>query len=51
MIKTGIRRKQLQNALKETTAYCKLKKEALDCNMGRTRFERSNGTVVRQTTE
>jgi hypothetical protein len=37
----GIRSKQLLNDLKETSWYLKLKKEALDLNLWRTRFERS----------
>jgi hypothetical protein len=41
----GRRRKQLLNALKET----KLKEEALDRTVWRTRFGRSYGPVVRQT--
>jgi hypothetical protein len=31
--------------------YCKLKEEALDRPMWRTRFGKGNGPVVRQTTE
>jgi len=50
-IKTRIRRKQLQNDVKEMTAFWKLKEEALDRNMWRTGFGRGYGPVVRQTTE
>jgi hypothetical protein len=34
----GIRRKQLLDDLKETRGYRKLKEEALDCTVCRTRF-------------
>jgi hypothetical protein len=44
-------RKQLQDDLKEKRRYWKLKEEALDCNLWRTRFGRGYGPVVRQTTE
>jgi uncharacterized protein YacL len=47
----GRRGKQLLDNLKKAKKYCKLKYEALDCSLGRTRFERSCGPVVRQTTE
>jgi ribosomal 50S subunit-associated protein YjgA (DUF615 family) len=47
----GRKGKQLLNDLKEMTGYCKLKEEALDCTLWRTRFGRGYGPVVRQTTE
>jgi hypothetical protein len=47
----GKRRKQLLDDLKETTGNWKLKGEALDRSMWRTRFARGYGPVVRQTTE
>jgi hypothetical protein len=47
----GIRRKQLLNDLKEKRRYWKLKEEALDRTLWRTRFGRGYGPVVRQTTE
>jgi hypothetical protein len=47
----GIRRKQVLDDLKEKRRYWKLKEEALDRTVWRTRFERSYGPVVRQTTE
>jgi hypothetical protein len=47
----GRRRKQLMDDLKEKRRYCKLKEEALDLTLWRTRFGRSYGPVVRQTTE
>jgi hypothetical protein len=51
---TGIRgriHKQLLDDLKEKRRYCKLKEEALDRTLWRTRFGRGYGSVVRQTTE
>jgi hypothetical protein len=45
------RRKQLPDDLKETRGYWKLKEEALDRTLSRTRFGRAYGHVVRQTTE
>jgi hypothetical protein len=45
------RRKQLPDALKEKIGYCKLKKEALDRTLWRTRFGRGYGPVAGQTTE
>ena len=45
------RRQQLLDDLKENRRYWKLKEEALDRSLWRTRFGRSYGTVVRQTTE
>jgi hypothetical protein len=47
----GRRRKQLLDDLKEKKRYWKLKKEALDRTLWRTRFGRGYGPVVRQTTE
>jgi hypothetical protein len=47
----GRRRKQLMDDLKETNRYWKLKEEALDRTLWRTRFGRGYGPVVRQTTE
>jgi hypothetical protein len=47
----GRRRKQLLDDLKEKKRYWKLKEEALDRTLWRTRFERGYGPVVRQTTE
>jgi hypothetical protein len=45
------RRKQLLDDLKEKTRSWKLKEEALDRTLWRTRFGRGYGPVVRQTTE
>jgi hypothetical protein len=42
--------KQLLYDLKETRRYWKLKKEALDRTLWRTRFGRDSGTVARQAT-
>jgi hypothetical protein len=47
----GRRRKQLLDDFKEKRIYCKLKEEALDRTLWRTRFGRGYGPVVRQTTE
>jgi hypothetical protein len=47
----GRRSKQLLDDLKEKKRYWKLKEEALDRNLWRTRFGRGYGPVVRQTTE
>jgi hypothetical protein len=47
----GRRRKQLLDDLKEKTRYWKLKEEALDRTLWRTRFGGGYGPVVRQTTE
>jgi hypothetical protein len=47
----GIRRKQLLDDLKKKRRYWKLKEEALDCTVWRTRFGRGYGPVVRQTAE
>jgi hypothetical protein len=47
----GRRRKQLLDDLKEKKIYWKLKEEALDRTLWRTRFGRGYGPVVRQTTE
>jgi hypothetical protein len=43
------RRKQLVADLKETIRYCKLKQEALDRTVGRSRFGRGYGPVERRT--
>jgi hypothetical protein len=47
----GKRRKQLLDDLKEKRGYWKLKEEALDRTLWRTRFGRGYGPVVRQTAE
>jgi hypothetical protein len=47
----GRRRKQLLDDLEEKRRYCKLKEEALDSTVWRTRFGRGYGPVVRQTAE
>jgi hypothetical protein len=47
----GRRRKQLLDDLKEKKRYWKLKEEALDRTMWRTRFGRGYGPVARQTTK
>jgi hypothetical protein len=47
----GRRRKELLDDLKEKRRYWKLKEEALDRTMWRTRFGRDYGPVVIQTTE
>jgi hypothetical protein len=43
----GRRGKQLLDDLQEKRGYCKLKEEALDCTLWRTRFGRGHGSVVR----
>jgi len=50
MKRRGRRHKQLLDHLKEMRRYCKLKEEALDVTLWRTRFGRGCGAVVRQTT-
>ena len=45
----GRRHKQPLDDLKEKTEYCKLKEDALDRHLWRTRFGRGNGPVVRTT--
>jgi hypothetical protein len=45
------RRKQLLENLKKKIRYWKLKEEALDRTLWRTRFRRGYGPVVRQTAE
>jgi hypothetical protein len=45
------RREQLLDNLKEKRRYWKLKEEALDRTLWRTRFGRGYGPVVRKTTE
>jgi hypothetical protein len=47
----GRRRRQLLEDLKERRGYWKLKAEALDRTLWRTRFGRGCGPVVRQVTE
>jgi hypothetical protein len=47
----GRRRKQLLDELKEKRRYWKLKEEALDRTMWRTRFGRGYRPVARQSTE
>jgi hypothetical protein len=47
----GRRRKQLLDDLKEKKRYGKLKEEALDRTLWRSRFGRGYGPVVRQTAE
>ena len=47
----GRRCKQLLDDLKETRELWKLKEEALDCTVWRTRFGRGCGPVVKQNTE
>jgi hypothetical protein len=47
----GRRRKQLLEDLNEKGRYWKLKEEALDRTVRRTRFGRGYGPVVRQTAE
>jgi hypothetical protein len=47
----GRRRKQLLDDFKEKRRYWKLKEEALDRTLWRSRFRRGYGPVVRQTTE
>jgi hypothetical protein len=51
MGRRGRRHKQLLDDLKERRGYCKLKEEALDLTVWRTRFGRGYGPVVRQTAE
>jgi len=43
----GGRRQLLLNGLKEKRGYCKLKEEAIDRTVWRTRFGRCDGIVVR----
>jgi hypothetical protein len=47
MRRQGRRHKQLLDDVKEMTGYCKLKQEALDRTVRRTRFGRGCGPVVR----
>jgi hypothetical protein len=49
MGKQGRRRKQLLDCLREKRRYWKLKEEALDRTLWRTRFGRGYGPVIRQT--
>jgi hypothetical protein len=50
-VRRGRRRKQLVDDLKETREYWKLKEEALDHTVWRTRFGRGCGPVARQNAE
>jgi hypothetical protein len=45
------RSKQLLDAIKEKRGCWKLKKNALDCTLWRTRFGRGCGSVVKQSTK
>jgi hypothetical protein len=47
----GGRREQQVDDFKEMSGYCKLKEEALNCAVWRTRFGRGYGPVGRQTIE
>jgi hypothetical protein len=47
----GRRHKQLMDDFKETRGYWKLKEEALDRTLWRTRFGRGYGPVVRHITD
>jgi hypothetical protein len=47
--RTGRRRKKLLDDLKEKTGYWKLKEEAVDHTVWRTRFARGYGPAVRRT--
>jgi hypothetical protein len=47
----GRRHKQLLDDREENRKYLKLKEEALDCSVWKTRFGRGYGLFVRQTTE
>jgi hypothetical protein len=47
----GRRRKKLLDDLKEKSRYWKLKEEALDRTLWRSRFGKNYGPVIRQTTE
>jgi hypothetical protein len=51
MGRRGRRRKQLLDGFKKKRMYWKLKDEALDRTIWRTRFGRGYGLVVRQTAE
>jgi hypothetical protein len=51
MMRRRRRRKQLLDDHKEKRRYWKLKEEALDRTVWRTRFGRGYGPVVRQTAE
>ena len=50
-LRQTIRRRQLLENLEETRVYWKLKEEALYRSVCRTRLQRYNVPVVRQTTE
>ena len=47
----GRRRRKLLDDLKDRRGYCHLKEEALDRTVGRGRFGRGFGPVVRQNTK
>jgi hypothetical protein len=47
----GRRRKQMLDEVKKTSGYWESKEEALDPSLGRTRFGRSTGPVIRQIME
>jgi hypothetical protein len=47
----GRRHEQPLDDLKENTEYCKLREDALNRHLWKTRFGRGNGPVVRNTTE
>jgi hypothetical protein len=51
MGRRGRRRKQLLDDLTERRRYWKLKEEALDRTLWRTRYGRGYGPIVKQTTE
>jgi hypothetical protein len=46
-VRRGRTRKQLLDDFKENRRYCKLKEEALDCTLWRTRIGRGYGPVAR----
>jgi hypothetical protein len=50
MGRRGRRCKELMDDVKETRGYCKLKEEALDRTVYKTRFGRGHVPVLRQTT-
>jgi hypothetical protein len=49
MGRRGRRRKQLMDDVKEKRRYRKMKEEALDRTLCRTRFRRGYGPIIRQT--
>jgi hypothetical protein len=48
---TGRRRQQLLDDLQKKRGYCKLKQEALDPTLWRTRFQRVCGALIRHKKE